>query len=581
MNRTLNKNWSLAVCDPDIADQLSKSLLLHPIVAKILTSRDLTDPKEVKMFLKPSLADLTPPDRMADLDKAAKRLIQAIKDQETIVIYGDYDVDGVTSTSLLINFFAAIGVEARHYIPDRLSEGYGVNEKAVELLAQEGCQVLITVDCGISDIEAIRRAGELGLDVIVTDHHRVGEELPPAYAVIDPNRPDCEFPFKNLAGVGVAFYLIVALRTQLREQEVISQDKLPNLAHFLDLVALGTVADIVSLTGCNRILVHYGITLLTEEHRVGIKAIKEVSGIGKKPMGSGAIAFQIAPRINAAGRLGNASMGVRMLTTQTVSEALQIAHKLDEINYKRRNLESRILDEAVKMIDRDPTAGSQKSIVLSSTSWHPGVIGIVCSRLVAQYNKPVILIAVTGGKGTGSARSISQFDIHQGIAQCADLLITFGGHPMAAGLRLKDDRIKEFKERFEQEVVKGLTGVDSKQTQKIDCEVTLDQLDSGLVEGIAAMAPFGIGNPEPVLASRGLRVDDLRIVGRHHLKFKVSDNNCSIEAIWFQMGPLRNQITEFIDLAYQPRIDEYQGSSRLILHIKDLHPAKQLSDRSD
>ncbi len=387
------KRWELRPQFQDIQQRLSPELGISPLLSQLLAGRNITTPEEAEMFLSPKLSNLHSPFLMKDMEKAVDRICRAIKKGEQIVLYGDYDVDGVTGTSILFLFLQEVGAQVSFFIPGRVEEGYGLHEQVLERLREQGNRLIITIDCGISDSEQVRFAQQNGMDVIITDHHEVPDQLPPAYAAINPKRTDCTFPFKGLAGVGVSFNLLMALRKSLRDQGFFNGTSVPNLRKYLDLVALGTIADMVPLIDENRILVKYGLHELTHGDRIGIKALKEVCGLSESTITSYLVAFRLAPRINAPGRLTQATRSVELLTTEDLKEAQDLALSLEQENTQRQQLESRIVREACKIIEATPEWKERQSIVLAGSNWHPGVMGICASRLLDKYYKPTILIA--------------------------------------------------------------------------------------------------------------------------------------------------------------------------------------------
>ena len=430
----MRRVWHTRESDPELAEQLSRTLDVHPLVAQLLTQRDVKTEEEGLRFLTPALSDLHDPGLMKGMDLAVDRLVHAVKSGERVCIYGDYDVDGVTSVSLLALFLREFGLVTDYYIPSRLRDGYGLNEKAIAEIAAKGTGLLTTVDCGISDLDQIQQANDAGMDVIIIDHHQVPEQLPPAVAILDPHQPGCTFPAKDLAAVGVTFNLVMALRARLRELGQFRHREEPNLREYLDLVALGTVADIVPLLDENRIITHFGLAELTAGRRPGGAALKEMAGMRSSEVAVGQVAFRLAPRINAVGRMGEASSAVELLTTNSYSSALTMARELEKANDERKMIEHRILkqaqDEAKKAVDHGDSA-----LVLASEEWHPGVIGIVASKLVDKYARPVVMIALDGSAGRGSARGTEQIHLYQALLACADVLKGFGGHRAAAGSR--------------------------------------------------------------------------------------------------------------------------------------------------
>ncbi len=562
--------------EPELQKKLAEELRLSPLLAQLLINREISDPQQADKFLSSTLSDLHPPFLMKDMDKAVDRIIQAIKNRERLCIYGDYDADGITATALLKIFLSEIGAQTLSYLPHRLKEGHGLNPEALDRLSQQGVKLLITVDCGISDNEQVAYARRLGIDVIITDHHEVPEELPPALAILNPRQKDCNFPYKTLAGVGVAFNLVIALRTRLREAGFFGDREAPNLKQYLDLVALGTIADIAPLTDENRIFARYGLEQLTAGRRVGIRALKEVSGCAFGSVNTVTVGFRLAPRINAAGRLSQADESFRLLTTNSEEEAITIARKLNEENFQRQQIEEDILKETFSLVEADVRLKKGASLVLAFPDWHPGVIGIAASRLTNEYFKPTILIAVKEGLGRGSARSIPGFDLYQGLKSCHDLLKTYGGHRWAAGLTILEDRIDEFRDRFELLVAKSLSEEDLIPQLSIDALLPLPKITETLIEELNLLEPFGSGNPEPTFATTGLRLTDSRIVGNDHLKLKISEQGRSYSAIGFRMAD-RHPLPSTIDLAFIPQFNEWEGVRSIQLKVKDVRTAKSAS----
>ncbi|HAJ27687.1 MAG TPA: single-stranded-DNA-specific exonuclease RecJ, partial [Syntrophus sp. (in: bacteria)] len=418
-------------------------------MSKILMSRNIVNLSDARKYLFPSLNDLHNPFLMKDMDKAVRRVIQAIQRKEKIVVFGDYDADGITAIAVMLKFFRGLLPETDFYIPDRIGEGYGLNHGAIDLLKGRKVDLIITVDCGVSDLECVAYASTLGIDTIILDHHEVPELLPDAVAVIDPHRPDCPFPFKNLAGVGIAFNFLIGLRGKLRQEGFWNNRTYPNLKDYLDLVALGTIGDISPLVDENRIFTKIGLDLITEDKRVGLKALKEICGIDTQVMDTNKASFCLIPRINAAGRVGSPSEAVKLLLTEDLTEARDIARVLDGYNRKRQAIEKTILHEILEEISKTTDPHLKSSLVFASTNWHPGVIGIVASRLVDRFYRPAILISLRNGIGKGSGRSIADFNIYQGLKKCESLLLSYGGHQYAAGISIREENINEFKHLLE------------------------------------------------------------------------------------------------------------------------------------
>jgi single-stranded-DNA-specific exonuclease len=562
--------WDIFRCPPELRDALSKKLDIPPLVAQLLIKRGITDSQEGERFLSPLLQHLHDPFLMKDMDKAVDRVVQALKNRDKITIYGDYDVDGITACTLLMDFLCSLGAQTSYYIPHRLKEGYGLNADALKKIAAQGTSLLITVDCGVSDREEIELAQQLGIDTIVVDHHEPPPLPSPAYAVLDPLQPDCHFPFKGLAGVGVAFHLVIALRRRLRDAGFWHNNTEPNLHRYLDLVALGTIADIVPLIDVNRVFVKHGLKELEDSIRPGIVALKEVSGIGKEEISTGHVGFRLAPRLNAGGRIASAQMGVELLLTQDSERAYRIAAELDQANRERQGIEERIYQEAKEIMGRDGLL-DRHSIILSSDEWHPGVIGIVASRIAEEFWRPTILVALDGDEGKGSARSIAGFHIYEGLQACENHLVGFGGHKYAAGLTISRDMINAFRNAFEEVVAKQMGDEDFTPTILVDAEVDLGEITPELLNYLSRFPPYGPSNPKPIFSTREkLPIQDIRTMGRNTLKFMIRENTRTYEAIGFGMGDQSHQLTSKVTIAFHPRINEWQGERRLQLELKAL-----------
>jgi len=550
-----------------------KELRVSPLTAQILFNRGISNTDQARSFLYPSLSDLPDPFTMREMEKAVERILQAIRNQERITLFGDYDVDGATATALLFLFLQGAGALVDFYLPRRLEEGYGLNMGAIKKIHSQGTKLMITADCGISNGEEIRWAGENGLDVIVTDHHEIPEVLPPALAILNPKQKNCSYPFKSLAGVGVAFNLTIALRSTLRKEGFWRGSSVPNLKEYLDLVALGTVSDVVPLTGVNRILAKYGLVQLTSSPRAGILALKEVSGMGSAvPVDTTAVNFRLAPRINAAGRLGDAREAVSLLISHDKSEAQQIAAHLNDLNSLRQRIEDKILVEAKEMIESGVIDPRKKSFVLASVSWHPGIIGIVASRLIEEYHRPIILIALQENLGKGSARSVDPFPLYQGLKACRAWMEKFGGHEQAAGLIIRQDCIPGFSQAFEEVVATTLAGEDFIPRLSVDALSRLGQMDEPFLLELAALSPFGPGNPEPVLAMEELTILESKLVGKGHLRLRIREGGLTREAIGFHMASWHPISGERMKMAFSPQVGFFQGRRTLQLKIVDLQP---------
>jgi single-stranded-DNA-specific exonuclease len=568
--KLFSKKWEIFKSNEKLRSFLTRELNISPLLSQLLINRNIADLKQAKIFLSASLADLHSPFLMKDMERAVKRIDQALKDGQKIVIYGDYDVDGITGTAILFNFLQELGGDCSYFIPEREKEGYGLNLEALKLLKDKGTRLLITVDCGIGDFEEVSFAHDQGMDVIITDHHEIPDRLPPAYAILNPRQKDCSFPFKALAGVGISFNMIIALRSYLRDSGHFTNDSPPNLKEYLDLVSLGTVADMVPLVDENRIFVKYGLKLLTEGSRAGIRALKEVSGLKDVPITTGLIGFRLGPRINAPGRIDRADEGLRLFITKDPQEADSLARSLDVKNSKRQQLENEIVKEIKERIEADEKFLEKRSLVLSSCNWHPGVIGICASRIVEEYYRPTVLIALDGKKGKGSARSIEAFHIYNGLKGCERFLEGFGGHKHAAGLTILPEKIDEFEKSFEEIVSQNLSREDLIPKINIDAEINLKEVTENLIDDLELLAPFGYSNPEPTFCSFDLRLYSSMVVGNGHLKMKIKEDGVFYDAIGFNMGndfPLSDQK---IRLAFVPQFNIWQGVKSIQLRIKDI-----------
>lgn len=566
-----SKQWVQMPPDGEAHPMLVGELGLRPVTASVLINRGIRTPAAARLFLNPSFSDLIDPLRLNDMDRAVSRIREAVQRSERVVIYGDYDVDGVTATTLYLDYFKRQGLGADFYIPDRLREGYGLNEGAIRALRAQGTTLLITADCGTTSVGEIRLARTLGMDVIVTDHHEVPDELPPATALLNPKRDDAGYPEKGLCTAGLTFKVIQALTGTVP-------------ADGLDLVALGTIADVSPLMGENRILVKEGLKQLTEGRRPGIRALKEAAGLPEAPVKAGTVGFTLAPRINASGRLMDAGEAVRLLTTPSLEDARRIAQSLNLQNRQRQEIEEKILEEACARVESECDFQKDGCIVLASRQWHLGVVGIVAARLVERYYRPAVLLAVgSDGLAKGSARSIAGFNLVEGLRRSGEFLVRFGGHYSAAGLTLREEFIPALRERLSSVAWEWLKPDDFRPKQRIDASVEWEDLTPGLVAELESLAPFGPANPEPTLLLRRLIPVDPRIVGNNHLKFSVKKPNArsgpsmnpSFDAIGFRMGDrmglFRNGVT--VDLVFTPERNTWQGRERLQLRVKDLRVA--------
>lgn len=560
-------------------NSLSDTYRIPRVISTILLNRNI-DGENISVYLKKSMSDIVNPNLMLDMSKAVDRICAAVKNKEKIAVYGDYDVDGITSTALLYEFLISIGADAEYYIPDRKGEGYGINIMAVNRLIKDGIKLMITVDCGITAIGEVEFAKLQGMDVIITDHHTCKERIPTAAsAIVNPKRPDCEYPFDALAGVGVAFKLILALAVKngLNTNEIFKK--------YADIAALGTIADVVPLLGENRIIADKGLKLMQNPQRAGLRAIMEVAGILGKKITSSSIAYAIAPRLNAAGRLGNASTAVELLLTHDIKRAREIAAVLDEENKLRQATEKQIFDEAISMIADDPNFEKKKVIVLCQEDWHQGVIGIVASRLTDIYYKPCILISYSNGIGKGSGRSIKAFNLFDALSHCEKHLTDFGGHAVAAGLNINMSDIDGFIKEINKYADETLTERDMIPTVDIDCPVSETALTVENAKALSGLEPFGMCNERPTFSISNVQIAAISAVGadNRHLKLKICKNGRYAVCIGFGLGGYASNIRrgDFVDIAFNMDINEYHGTETLQMVIKDIKLSGQNQMEAD
>jgi len=562
------RRWRLSAPPAEVVDRLQAEAGVSPLLGRLLANRRLADPAGVGAFLTPRLAEhLRSPMLFRDMGRAADRVTRAVAAGERIGIYGDYDVDGVSGSALLVRFLRALGAEPLLHIPHRLREGYGLNAAGVQKLAEAGARVMVTVDCGGASHHEIELATRLGMDVIVCDHHQVSGTPLAAHAVINPIEPDAGFPFSGLCAAGVAFYLAMGVRMRLRERG----GPVPDLRRYLDLVALGTIADMVPVVEENRVLVKAGLRELAGSTHPGIAALRRVSGASQ--VSAGVVGFRLAPRLNAGGRLDDATRSVALLTTDDADLADRLAAGLDEENRARQTIEREMVDEAIRCVEASGPIGARRSIVIASPAFHPGVVGIVASRLVERYYRPTVLIAAeAGGVGRGSGRSITGLNLYDALAACRDCLERFGGHRMAAGLSIKLDRVPELRERLEVAVAARTQPEDFVPQTTIDAELSLRALDAACFADLERLEPYGMGNPEPIFLTRDVRVRDSRVVGETHLKLFLEHEGRRVPAIGFGMARASVASGDRLDVLFSPMMSEWNGSEYTELRIRDLRP---------
>ena len=551
--------------DDEAVRSLAAELHLPELLCRLLWRRGYAEADRARRYLRPRLDQLHDPSLLLDLDRAVERLSRAIRDGETVLVHGDYDVDGICSTTVLLRTLRALGGRAEPFIPRRLVDGYDLGMAGVEAARRAGARVLVTCDCGTNAVAPVAAARDAGIDVILTDHHLPSGPLPAAYAMLNPRRPECTYPDKDLAAAGVAFKLALALTRALGADE-------NAVYRQLDLVALATIADVAPLRGENRVLARYGLKVLNATENVGLRALIRASGLEGKPLTAGRVAFVLAPRLNAAGRIGHAMRGVELLLATTEHAANGIARELEQLNRERQELDRTTLRQATRRVEQ-LDLGATYGVVIAEQGWHPGVVGIVASRLLEELCRPVVLVALDGAEGKGSGRSIHAFDLHAGLGECRDLLIRFGGHRAAAGVTVAAGNVDAFAARFNDVARSRLTAEDLVPELRVDLDVRLSDLTDDLETLLRHFEPFGVGNPAPVLAARGLRVEGApRAVGQGHLQLRLEADGTVLDAIGWGMGGLAAQLdpAEPVDVAFRLERDEWNGTSRLRARLADV-----------
>ena len=562
--------WHLSACDEAAAGALADTLNVPPLVARLLCQRGLSDPEVAARFLDPRLEHLHDPMRLADMRPAVDRILAAIARRERIAIHGDYDVDGITSTVILRRALELLGADVVHFIPERLTDGYGLQPAAIERLHAQGVALVISVDCGIRGADAAVRARDLGVDLIVTDHHEPDAALPPAFAVINPKRSDCAYPDKHLAGVGVALKVVQALC-----RETGRESWLPG---FVKIAAIGTLADVVPLVGENRVIAKIGLDLLSRgPHKVGLRALLDVAGLAGKTIDSYHISFMVAPRVNAAGRMSTPDLATRLLLASdeaSSDEARELAQQLDAENLRRQEEEAEILAAAKKVVQTDPAIGARSVLVVAGDGWHRGVIGIVASKLVDAFHRPAIVLSVDGDVAHGSCRSIPEFDMLGALERCAGLFIRFGGHKQAAGLTMEASRVKELRRAVNDVADETLGPDDLMPRLRIDGDLTFRGITGGIAAGVAALAPFGAGNPRPVFAARGVEIiDGPRKLKERHLKMALRQDGRIFRAIAWRAAERHDFLAEHkaaLDVAFSLEQNQYNGETYVELTLADI-----------
>lgn len=557
----MNKKWECYEIDEAQVNSLIEKYKLNSILAKILVNKGITEKEDIDLFVNPTRKDFYDPFLMPDMEITVNRILKAIEDKEKIIIYGDYDADGITSTTVLKNFLEERGLEVGTYIPNRLDEGYGLNKNAIKSIYDQGYRLIITVDCGISGTEEIEYANSLGIETLITDHHEPTEVLPNALAVVDAKRKDNKYPFNQLAGVGVVFKLIQAISIKLNLEE-------KEFLKYLDIVCIGTISDIVPLVDENRVIAKLGLKLIAQTKNIGLKALLEV--IGFSNIDSSAISFGVAPRINACGRMGNEKVALDLFLSKDYAEAKKLAIRLNEYNIERQTIEKQIFDEAVQKVEANEK--DKTCVIVGSKGWHHGIIGIVASKITDMYFKPSILVCFEDGEGKGSGRSIPGFDLHEALMKCEKHLEKFGGHSMAVGVTLKESEFESFKNELEEYAKEN--EIDKIQPViKIDSELSLKDVSIDSVKSLSMLEPYGEANKMPLFLFKNLKINSIRALSEgKHLKLTLKEDNYMINAIGFNMGELSEKylLDDKVDIVGNLDLNVYNGNENVQIILKDI-----------
>ena len=560
----MNKKWECYNLDNEKVEELVKKRHITNLLASILVNRGIIDGEKINVFLNPTRKDFYNPFLMPDMEIAVKRIVKAIENKEKIMIYGDYDADGITSITVLKKYLNEIGLKTGEYIPNRLNEGYGLNKDAISKIYNDGYKLMITVDCGISGLEEVDYANSLGMEIIITDHHEPAEKLPEAIAVIDAKRKDNKYPFNQLAGVGVVFKLIQAISTELKLEE-------KEYLKYLDLVCIGTISDIVPLVDENRVIAKLGLKLIEKTKNIGLKTLLNIADL--KKIDSNAISFGVAPRINACGRMGFQEEALQLFLTEDSGEATKIAKRLVQFNQERQAKEKQIFEEVIEKIEKDDK--DKKCIVLAEENWHHGIIGIVASKITEIYYKPSILICLEGDKGKGSGRSVPGFDLYTALTKCSDYIEKFGGHSMAIGITIKKENFEKLKEAIEKYAQESNIS-DIMPIINIDKEINLKNINIEEVKSLELLEPFGEGNKMPLFLLRNLKIDSIRALsGGKHLKLTLKQDNNIVDAIGFNMGDLSKEylLGDKVDVVGTIEINSFGNKENIQINLKDIRKA--------
>ena len=577
MLSAVNRKWVFANVEDGAVNRLKEDHGLSTLLAQLMVNRGLGDPEEARFFLDARLDTVHDPFLMRGMDVAVRRIVQAIQNRETVTVYGDYDVDGVTSAALVVHFFRELGAPFDYYLPNRMEEGYGLNNSALDTIKARGSKLVITADTGITALSQVAHANKIGMEVIVTDHHQVAVEgLPDALAVLNPHQPECTYPFKFLSGVGIVFKLAVGIRRGLLEAGW-DADKLPNLKKHLDLFTLGTIADMAPLIDENHVLTSHGLEALRTSVKPGVIALKSVVGIEGK-VDSSSVGFGMGPRLNAAGRLGQPDRGLHLLVSSDLNEAMEMAKSLEELNEERKETQKWCFEEAEYLLERQVDLENENIIVLASENFHQGVIGIVAAKLAEKFYRPAILISLVEGVGKGSARSIPSFNLVKAMTQCSEHLIQYGGHAYAAGLNIEEGRVDDFRKAMNKVGDEYLTADCLVAELKVDATLRMEDISQEFYGEMESLEPFGQMNKVPIFISRDVRARDVKFVGRedNHVRFRAFQGNQFRNVIGFNLAHAFQAIdaNEPVDIVYELRRNTWGGRNSIEMKLLDLRSSQ-------
>ena len=562
--------WSLLNPDRKTVNSVKKAFRTSEVIARVLANRNILNPNLAHSFFTPNLDMLHNPYLMQDMDKAVERVLKNIKSGKPIMVFGDYDVDGTTGAAALYLAFQKFGADVTYYIPDRKKEGYGLSYHGIEIAKDNGIDLIITCDCGINAFVQVDFANEQNIDIIITDHHTTDTELPKAHAILNPKREDCEYPFKGLCGGGVAFKLITAIGNELNIP-------LTDYEEIIPLITLGTAADVVPIKDENRVLVHHGLNILENLEKPGLKTLLELAGL-KGHISVGQLVFSIAPRINAAGRLGDANRAVELLVTDDQDKARLLAKELDNENKRRQMIQQAVVDEALLKVNAEADLKNENALVLANAGWHPGVVGIVASKIKEEFNRPTIIIALENGSGKGSARSVAGFDLYEALTACKTHLDGYGGHPMAAGLTLSNQKLEDFKKAFIDFANERLTKENLQATLTLDSEMALQDITPRFMEFLDKLSPYGPGNMRPKFAIRNVEIAGVpKVIGKtgEHIRFKIKQGLKSYPAVGFGLSNKYEMLItgQPVDIACVVETNEWQGNTSIQMNVRDIKRA--------